>query len=141
MKSKKKDILSRLMNVYAEFSNERRINPESRMCSFWEDPTIEILVDSTELNALEIEFGIEIDEDNAVEIYDMSLREASVLIEEMILNQLNEEYDSMQILNDITPDYAKRILIEMWKESYKYRDYIIAMIDKIEFEDTSKLKN
>lgn len=110
MKSKGKKILSRLMQVYNEFSQERHISPDSQMCCFWEDPTVEILVDSTELNALEIEFGIEFDDENALEIYDMSLKEAAVLIEEMILKQKNDKYNSMQIIDDMTPDYAKCII-------------------------------
>jgi len=47
------DVLPRVMRIYSEFSGTRRVTAESQMCEFWEDPTVEILVDSDELNALE----------------------------------------------------------------------------------------
>lgn len=51
-------VLPRLMRIYGESSGARRVTAESQMCRFWEDPPVEILVDSDELNALELEFDI-----------------------------------------------------------------------------------
>ena len=140
MKSKSNNILSRLLRVYKEFSNVRCAGPDSRMCEFWEDPTIEILEDSTELNALEIEFGIEFDEDDALDIYDMSVEEAAKRIKEIVREQSDEEYSPMQIIEEITPENAKRILQELWKENIRNRDQILTVIEKLEYEDKAGKK-
>lgn len=65
--------LLKLTRIYREFSKSRRVDLNSQMCNLWEDPTVEILVGSNELNALEDEFGIEIDEETALDLYDMQL--------------------------------------------------------------------
>ena len=70
----------------------RRVTPDSQMCGFWEDPTVEILVGSGELNALETEFGIQFDDDEALDLYDMTLKEAAARIKSMIEEQGDTEY-------------------------------------------------
>jgi hypothetical protein len=126
------------MQVYREFSMVRHVCPDSEMCEFWVDPTVEILVGSAELNALETEFGILFDDDTALDIYEMSVRDAAERIEEMIQGQSREKYSSMQIIEDITPENAKRILREIWADNFKYRDYIMTVIEKIKHEDNTK---
>lgn len=88
------EVLSRLMRVYSEVSGARRVTVESQMCEFWEDPTVEILVDSDELNALELEFDIEFDDDTAMELYDATLYAAAMLIKKMIQEQSDRNHDS-----------------------------------------------
>jgi hypothetical protein len=128
-------ILDRLMKIYREFSRVRRVIPISQMCQFWEDPTVEILVGSDELDALETEFGIEFDDDTAMEMYDMNLEEASKFIMTIIQRQKKEKHDSEDIIDKMPPEKAKRILREIWKESAKGRNHITAAIANIDFKD------
>jgi hypothetical protein len=64
--------LSKLSKIYCELSKSRRVDSDSQMCNLWEDPTVEILVGSDELNVLEDEFGIEIDEETALDLYNLN---------------------------------------------------------------------
>ena len=64
------------------------------MCCYWQDPTVEILVDSDELDAIEIEFGIEFDDDSAMELYDSTLGEASAIIMDMVTIQNKGKHNS-----------------------------------------------
>jgi hypothetical protein len=132
--------LSKLTEIYREFSKSRRVDLNSQMCNLWEDPTVEILVGSNELNALEDEFGIEIDEETALDLYNMNLQEAADLIDKIIKKQDNASYCSDEIIMTLTAEKAKRILFEMWKDSFKARSYITAAIEKIDFEDNKTLK-
>jgi hypothetical protein len=129
------NILSRLLKMYREFSTSRRVDSNSQMCNFWVDPTVEILVGSDELNALQDEFGIEIGSDTALDLYNMELKDAAISIEKMIREQSCTTYSSDAFLTHITPENAKRILVEIWKDSFKARSYITAAIEKIDFED------
>lgn len=81
---KQDSVISRLMRIYREFAKVRRVSSDSQMCCFWDDPTVEILIGSEELNALETEFGIQFDDDTALDLYDMTLNEAAILIENLI---------------------------------------------------------
>lgn len=135
-----KNTLSKLTEIYREFSKSRRVDLNSQMCNLWEDPTVEILVGSNELNALEDEFGIEIDEETALDLYDMNLQEAADLINKIIKKQDNTSYCSDEIIMTLTAEKAKRILFEMWKDSFKARSYITAAIEKIDFKDNKTLK-
>jgi hypothetical protein len=56
------------------------------MSMMWEE-NIEVFEDSEELIAIQEEFGIEIDEDTAVEIFDMNISEAVIMIENLIIIQ------------------------------------------------------
>jgi hypothetical protein len=56
------------------------------MSMMWEE-NIEVFEDSEELIAIQEEFGIEIDEDTAVEIFDMNISEAVIMIENLIITQ------------------------------------------------------
>ena len=139
-KTKTDEVLSRLMRIFREYSKVRRVYPYSQMCEFWEDPTVEILIGSDELNALELEFGIEFDDEAAMEIYDMILEEAAKYISKMVKEQNHEKHNSETVIDDLVPEKAKRILHEIWKDSFKGRNYITAAIDKIDFEDSNKIK-
>jgi hypothetical protein len=58
------------------------------MCLFWsiKNPP-DILEGTKQLEAIEAEFEIEITEDEAVEMYDMNLQEASEYIQKLIMVQ------------------------------------------------------
>jgi hypothetical protein len=56
------------------------------MSMMWEE-NIEVFEDSEELIAIQEEFGIEINEDTAVEIFDMNISEAVIMIENLIITQ------------------------------------------------------
>jgi hypothetical protein len=137
---KQEEILSRLIKIVREFSRARRVDPDSQFCSIWEDPTVEILVGSDELNAIETEFGIEFDEDSAMEIFEMTLLEASKFIKNLIQAQKKNTHNPEKVIQEMSPERAKRILLEVWRESGKGRNYISAAIDKIDFEDRNKGK-
>ena len=126
------------MRVFREYSRVRRVSTDSQMCEFWEDPTIEILVGSDELNSLEIEFGVEFDDDSAMEIYDMTLEEASKYISKLANEQNPKNHNSETFIDEMVPEKAKRILQEIWKDSFKGRNYITDAIDKIDLEDITK---
>lgn len=127
--------LSRLLNIFREFSTSRRVDSNSQMCNFWKDPTVEILLGSDELNTLQDEFGIEFDEDTALDLYGMTIKEAAIRIENIIRELGCTSYSSDAFITDLTPEKAKRILFKIWKDSFKARSYITAAIEKIELED------
>jgi hypothetical protein len=56
------------------------------MSMMWEE-NIEVFEDSEELIAIQGEFGIENNEDTAVEIFDMNISEAVIMIENLIITQ------------------------------------------------------
>ena len=131
-------ILSRLMKIFREFSTVRRVYPDSQLCCLWEDPTIEEVLGSVELNAILDEFGIVINnQEEAFELYTMTLQEAAARIEELIKSQDRYSYSSDSIVAGLSADKAKRILLEMWNDSFKARGYITTAIAVIEYEDNN----
>lgn len=106
------------------------------MCYFWENPTIEVFEGSEELIALETEFGIQINEDTALDLYNMNLKEAAKSIESMIQEQQpNNIYNPANSIEMLTPEMAKRILCEIWRGSFKGRSYITSAIENIKHKD------
>jgi hypothetical protein len=104
------------------------------MCNFWEDPTVEILVGSNELTTIEIEFGIEFDDDSAMELYDMELGEAAVYIEKMIEEQNARTHNPEHFFGQMTPKMAKRILLELWRDNAEVRPAIIQVVERLAYE-------
>ena len=136
---REREIESKLMD--RELSQSCRVDSDSQMCNLWEDPTVKILVGSDELNVLEDEFGIEIDEETALDLYDMNLQEAADCIDNMIRERGSNSYSSDKIIMSLTGEKSKRILLEIWKDSFKARSYITAAIEKIDFEDNKSMLN
>jgi hypothetical protein len=134
-KAATQNTLSRLTRIYQEQSGARRVGPDSQMCLFWHDPTVEILVGSDELDALETEFGIEFDDDNALDLYDMTLSEAAKLIERMVREQGADEHDSTVFIDKLTGKKAKQILHVMWQDRTQARTFIIDAAAKIDAKD------
>ena len=85
-------------------------------------------------------FGIEFDEDTAFDMYNMTLKEASVLIANMIQKQNpgdRAHYSEMMIEN-LTLQQAKMILFELWKNNCKIRKDILEIIYKLEMQNGSQ---
>jgi|GEM_PF-1416106 len=74
----KKEILHELIKIHEKYSSERYSDESSQMCTMWstDDPP-DILEDTEPLEAICNIINKEIDEDYAVEIYDMNLKEAA----------------------------------------------------------------
>jgi hypothetical protein len=122
--TEKNDILTHLTRIYRKFSRARRIDGNSQMCQFWIDPTVEILVGSDELDTIESEFGIEFDDDTAMTLYDMTLGEAAVFIGTMVSDQNAGKHDPDKFATSMTPAFAKKVLLTLWKEREDLRPAI-----------------
>ena len=95
---------------------------------------VEIFHDTEELMALEDEFGIEIDEETAGEIYDMTISEVAIVIENLINVQNKNKYVSDSIIDSLSTDEAKNLLISVWRNHVKARHFIKEEIERIRFE-------
>jgi hypothetical protein len=95
---------------------------------------VEIFHDTEELMALEDEFGIEIDEETAGEIYDMTISEVAIVIENLINVQNKNKYVSDSIIDSLSTDEAKNLLISVWRNHVKARYFIKEEIERIRFE-------
>jgi hypothetical protein len=105
------------------------------MCQFWADPTVEILVGSDELDSLESEFGIEFNDDTAMELYDMTLAEASILIGNMVKEQNAGSHDPDLFVTTMSPAFAKQILLALWKDREVFRPAIKLAAAEIELSE------
>jgi hypothetical protein len=81
----KDEIFNKLCTIYKKYTSNKTPFEESQICMLWDvnDPP-DILEISEQHQEIEESFGIEIDEDSAVEMYDMNLREASEFLEKLI---------------------------------------------------------
>ena len=81
----KNDALNKLLMLFEKYSPKSKPTADSQMCLLWSiiNPP-EVLEGTKQLNAIEAEFKIEISEDEAVEMYDMNLQEASEYIKKLI---------------------------------------------------------
>ncbi|MBT5371165.1 MAG: hypothetical protein HOL17_05525 [Gammaproteobacteria bacterium] len=84
----KNDVLNKLSLLFKKYSPKSKPSVDSEMCLFWsiKNPP-DILEGTKQLEAIEAEFEIEITEDEAVEMYDMNLQEASEYIQKLIMVQ------------------------------------------------------
>ena len=74
-----------LRGIYQKHRRKHRENPDSeQMCCMWSTNTPPDILEGTEpFEAIEAAFGIVIDEDEALELYDMTLQEAAKRIIEL----------------------------------------------------------
>lgn len=81
----KSDVLNKLLMLFKKYSPKSKPGADDQMCLLWsiENPT-DVLEGNRQLEAIEAEFEIEITEEEAVEIYDMNLQEASEYIQKLI---------------------------------------------------------
>jgi hypothetical protein len=75
----------RLQHPLKQNSDTRKPNSETEMCLFWSiNNPPDILEGTKSIEAINREFGITINEDEAVEMYDMNLNDASEYIRNLI---------------------------------------------------------
>ena len=127
------DIESKILKIYRVYCKTRRINSNSQLSMMWNND-VEIFHDTEELMALEDEFGIEIDEETAGEIYDMTISEVAIVIENLINVQNKNKYVSDSIIDSLSTDEAKNLLISVWRNHVKARYFIKEEIERIRFE-------
>ena len=84
----KNDPLNKLLLLFKKYSPKDKPSANSQMCLLWpiKNPP-DVLEGTKQLEAIESEFEIEIAEDEAVEMYDMNLLEASEYIQKLIAAQ------------------------------------------------------
>jgi len=92
-KNMKHDILNKLYDIYREYVNSEP-NPDSQLCVIWplDDPP-NILETTPQLESIEEILDINIYENDAVELFDMSLVEASNYIENLINKQQSKKHN------------------------------------------------
>jgi len=86
----KNDTLSRLILLFEKYSSDNvgKPNANTQMCLFWATTNPpDILEGTKQLEKIEAEFDIDIDESEAVEMYDMNLLEASEYIQILASSQ------------------------------------------------------
>lgn len=78
-----------LLSIYEKHRRKYKANPDSKqMCCMWSMSDLpDILAGSRPLCDIEDAFGVSIDEDSAVKIYDMDLDEAAGTIMEIVNKQ------------------------------------------------------
>ena len=75
----KEDLLNGLIKIHNRYSSDRyRADAASQLCTMWSvnDPP-DVLLDTAPLDAICDLIDMDIDEDYAVELYDMTLQEAA----------------------------------------------------------------
>jgi len=85
------DNLRRFFQLLKKYSNDENIHlsQDSQMCCFWSiDNPPDVLEVTDQLEEIQAEFNIAISEDEAVEMYDMTLQEASDCIQALIIRQI-----------------------------------------------------
>jgi len=79
------DIYKTLVKIHKKYSTETNSNKNSQMCVMWstDDPP-DILECTEPLEEINDQLNLEIDEDDAIEIYDMTIKEASEYISNLM---------------------------------------------------------
>ena len=85
MKQARDDIYGILHSIYARHRRRHKENPDSKqMCCMWSTVDPPDIIEGTEpICDIEAAFDIYIDDDEALELYDMNLEEAARKIHEM----------------------------------------------------------
>ena len=81
----KDEIFDKLCTIYKKYTSNKTPSEESQICLLWDinDPP-DILEGTEQHQEIEECFNLEINEDSAVELFDMNLREASKFLEKLI---------------------------------------------------------
>lgn len=81
----KNEILNEFYEIYIKYVDRSEPDPNSQLCLLWSlDNPPDILEGTSQLESIEEAFDIIINEDQAVELFDMSIIEASAYIENLI---------------------------------------------------------
>jgi hypothetical protein len=126
-----KNVEKRMLRLFNVFTRERRPSINSQMYSYWEDPNIEDPVNSEEMDAIRTEFGIEINEEIGLEIYNSTVSEAATIVENLIDHQNKSEHDALDKFRKMPASLAKDILIEIWDSSPEARRYITLALQAV----------
>jgi hypothetical protein len=83
-------ILEQLYKIFREYVGHMEPNENSQFCIMWalDDPP-DVLEMTPQIGSIEEAFDISLSEDDAVELFDMSLLEASFRIQKAIESNLN----------------------------------------------------
>jgi hypothetical protein len=83
-------ILEQLYKIFREYVGHMEPNENSQFCIMWalDDPP-DVLEITPQIGSIEEAFDISLSEDDAVELFDMSLLEASFRIQKAIESNLN----------------------------------------------------
>ncbi len=85
----KETLLQELINIHSHYSFERyRSDESSQFCTMWsvDDPP-DVLVATDPLEAICDLIDMDIDEEYAVELYDMTLQEAAESLHTFVMNE------------------------------------------------------
>jgi hypothetical protein len=83
-------VLEQLYTIFREYVGHIEPNENSQLCIMWapDDPP-DVLDITPQIGSIEEAFDISLSEDDAVELFDMSLLEASFYIQNLLENTLN----------------------------------------------------
>jgi uncharacterized Zn finger protein len=82
--SKEISILENLKDLYRKFVPRKELNGDSQLCMIWPMNPPDVLENTRQIIFIEATFNITIKEDEALELFDMSLKEASTYIQKLI---------------------------------------------------------
>ncbi len=81
----KDEIFNKLCTIYKKYTYIKTPSEDSQICMLWDKTNSPDILEITEQHQeIEESFDLEIDEDSAVEMFDMNLREASEFLEKLI---------------------------------------------------------
>jgi hypothetical protein len=123
------EIQTRLLRIYREFASDWRADLGSAMSEMWQAWDLEDLCGTPELDAVESEFGVRFDRCSAFDFHNMTLGEASRLLLTMIQAQGKSRHHPDDIINDLPPETAKRVLLELWQTHFSARQQILLAME------------
>ncbi len=79
------EIFKKLCTIYTKYTSNKSPSEESQICMLWDINYPPDVLEITEQHQeIEESFNLDIDEDSAVEMFDMNLREASEFLKKLI---------------------------------------------------------
>jgi len=89
MKNQAIPTYQKLYNIYKKYqSRYNRTCNSGQVCLMWSTRRLpDVLTETRQISDIEKAFGIQLDEDEAIELYDMTLNEAVTFIEKRIRRQ------------------------------------------------------
>lgn len=123
-------IQEKLLLIHRVFSRDRRAGLHSRMEEMW-DSDVEELLGSRELTVLETEFGVEFNEDSAQVLYEANLGQAAQLLLAMMQWQGKLHHDPDALVNSMSPELMRQVLLEVWQTELETRQKILLAIETV----------
>lgn len=125
------DIEIRLLKIFSTFSNERKSSIHSSLAAMWPHD-VEVLEYTEPLEAIELEFEINIDQETSWELYHITVREAAGHLSKNF--NLKKEDSPSSVLTKLSPADAMEILTEMWYQDHVSRIKVKYAIDNLEWK-------